>query len=248
MLESSTRDEKFLKIQRCPRSLPSLMLLIWYAYLVISNNIWFLLYLQCRRLLLFTSSSLNLPQQLYSAFHRFKTYCFLIFSHVQQPANTRIKPSCQGLWLDAIGSTVQKAVVVLAAKPVFGPIRYVRTSIFSFSRILFLSRDKLHVVTSALSCKGVYVLWLWNPKCTLHRDFSDASILDDFEASLERTTLCGQLTDSGLYMGMFFTFFFSSLLTSKLFRDKSVGIIRLPYVIYHGIKAYLTGASWFIGR
>ena len=46
---------------------------------------------------------------------------------------------------------------------------------------------------------------IYDPKieCTLHRDFSDASILDDFEASLERT-LRGQLTDSGLYMGMFF--------------------------------------------
>ena len=138
VLESSTHEEKFLKIQRCPRSLPSLMLLIWYAYLVISNNIWFLLYLQCRRLLLFTSSSLDLPQRLYSAFHWFKKYWFHIFAHVQQPANSRIKRSCQGLWLDAIGSTVQKAVVVLAATPVFGPIRYVRTSIFSFSRILFL--------------------------------------------------------------------------------------------------------------
>ena len=57
-----------------------------------------------------------------------------------------------------------------------------------------------------------------DPKCTLHRDFSDASILDDFEASLERT-LRGQLTDSGFYMGMFFTILFPSLLTSKLFRD-----------------------------
>ena len=86
-----------------------------------------------------------------------------------------------------------------------------------------------------------------DPKCTLHRDFSDASILDDFEASLERT-LRGQLTDSGFYMGMFFTILFPSLLTSKLFRDKSVGIIRLPYayVIYHGIKAYLTDTDWFI--
>ena len=47
---------------------------------------------------------------------------------------------------------------------------------------------------------------IYDPKieCTLHRDFSDASILDDFEASLERT-LRGQLTDSGLYMGIFFT-------------------------------------------
>ena len=51
---------------------------------------------------------------------------------------------------DVTRSTVQKAVVVLAAKPVFGPIRYVRTSIFSVSSILFFSRDKLRVVTSAL--------------------------------------------------------------------------------------------------
>ncbi|KAF8799370.1 hypothetical protein BYT27DRAFT_7201608 [Phlegmacium glaucopus] len=69
---------------------------------------------------------------------------------------------------DVTRSTVQKAVVVLAAKPVFGPIR-----------------DKLRVVTTALF---------------LQRDFTDASILDDFGASLERS-LRGQLTDSGLYMG-----------------------------------------------
>ena len=56
---------------------------------------------------------------------------------------------------------------------------------------------------------------------TFYRDVSDASILDDFEASLERT-LRGQLTVSGLYMGMFFLPFSPSLLTVKLYRDKSV--------------------------
>ena len=79
----------------------------------------------------------------------------------------------------------------------------------------------------------------------LHRDFSDASILEDFEASLERT-LRGQLTDSGLYMGMILTISSPLLLTVKSFRDKSVGIVKIPYVIYHGINAYLTDANWFI--
>ncbi|KAF8228557.1 hypothetical protein L208DRAFT_1403694 [Tricholoma matsutake] len=65
-------------------------------------------------------------------------------------------------------SIVQKAVVVLASKPVFGPIR-----------------AKLGVVTTALFNQ---------------RDFTDASILDDFGTSLEHS-LRGQLTESGLYMG-----------------------------------------------
>ncbi|KAF5377978.1 hypothetical protein D9615_006666 [Tricholomella constricta] len=69
---------------------------------------------------------------------------------------------------DVTRSTVQKAVVVLASKPVFGPIR-----------------AKLGVVTTAL----------FNQK-----DFTDASILDDFASSLE-LSLRGQLTESGLYMG-----------------------------------------------
>ncbi|EDR01045.1 uncharacterized protein LACBIDRAFT_254960, partial [Laccaria bicolor S238N-H82] len=54
---------------------------------------------------------------------------------------------------DVTRSTVQKAVVVLASKPVFGPIR-----------------EKLRVVTTALFEQ---------------RDFTDASILDDFGSSLE---------------------------------------------------------------
>ncbi|KXN82796.1 Late secretory pathway protein AVL9 [Leucoagaricus sp. SymC.cos] len=70
---------------------------------------------------------------------------------------------------DVTRSTVQKAVVVLASKPVFGPIR-----------------DKLRVVTTALFQQ---------------RDFSDTSILDDFAVNLE-PSLRGQLTESGLYMGL----------------------------------------------
>ncbi|KNZ73160.1 Late secretory pathway protein avl9 [Termitomyces sp. J132] len=69
---------------------------------------------------------------------------------------------------DVTRSTVQKAVVVLASKPVFGPIR-----------------DKLGVVTTALFNQ---------------RDFTDATILDDFAISLEHS-LRGQLTESGFYMG-----------------------------------------------
>ncbi|KAI0769078.1 transport protein Avl9-domain-containing protein [Trametes elegans] len=69
---------------------------------------------------------------------------------------------------DVTRSTVQKAVVVLASKPVFGPIR-----------------DRLGVITRALFAQ---------------RDFSDTSILDDFQTSLEHS-LRGQLTESGLYMG-----------------------------------------------
>ncbi|KAF8073978.1 transport protein Avl9-domain-containing protein [Lyophyllum atratum] len=69
---------------------------------------------------------------------------------------------------DVTRSTVQKAVVVLASKPVFGPIR-----------------AKLGVVTTALFNQ---------------RDFTDATILDDFASSLE-LSLRGQLTESGLYMG-----------------------------------------------
>ncbi|KAG6812310.1 hypothetical protein H0H92_003483 [Tricholoma furcatifolium] len=70
---------------------------------------------------------------------------------------------------DVTRSTVQKAVVVLASKPVFGPIR-----------------DKLGVVTTALFNQ---------------RDFTDASILNDFAGSLE-LSLRGQLTESGFYMGL----------------------------------------------
>lgn len=77
----------------------------------------------------------------------------------------------------------------------------------------------------------------------LHRDFSDASILDDFSASLERS-LRGQLTDSGLYMGMHFPVLFPSFLIVKLFRDKFVGIVRL--LSCDGIEGSLTDATLFI--
>ncbi|GJE91600.1 late secretory pathway protein AVL9 [Phanerochaete sordida] len=69
---------------------------------------------------------------------------------------------------DVTRSTVQKAVVVLASKPVFGPIR-----------------DRLGVVTKALFAQ---------------RDFTDMTILDEFQESLE-LSLRSQLTESGLYMG-----------------------------------------------
>ncbi|EKM52115.1 uncharacterized protein PHACADRAFT_128297 [Phanerochaete carnosa HHB-10118-sp] len=69
---------------------------------------------------------------------------------------------------DVTRSIVQKAVVVLAAKPVFGPIR-----------------DRLGVVTKALFAQ---------------RDFTDMTILDEFQESLE-LSLRSQLTESGLYMG-----------------------------------------------
>ncbi|KAH9949772.1 transport protein Avl9-domain-containing protein [Amylocystis lapponica] len=69
---------------------------------------------------------------------------------------------------DVTRSTVQKAVVVLASKPVFG-----------------LIRDRLGVITRALFAQ---------------RDFTDMSILDAFQTSLEHS-LRSQLTESGLYMG-----------------------------------------------
>ena len=47
--------------------------------------------------------------------------------------------------------------------------------------------DRLGVITRALFAQ---------------RDFSDMSILDDFYSSLEHS-LRGQLTESGLYMGMY---------------------------------------------
>lgn len=58
--------------------------------------------------------------------------------------------------------------MVLASKPLFGPIR-----------------DRLGVVTRALFAQ---------------RDFSDMSILDEFQTSLE-LSVRSQLTESGLYMG-----------------------------------------------
>ncbi|GLB38658.1 putative transport protein Avl9 [Lyophyllum shimeji] len=110
----------------------------------------------------------HLSAEDYSYFHLVPsgpnpTTIFGISCNQQIPASALlVKPS------DVTRSTVQKAVVVLASKPVFGPIR-----------------DKLGVVTTALFNQ---------------RDFTDASILDDFASSLE-LSLRGQLTESGLYMG-----------------------------------------------
>ena len=57
---------------------------------------------------------------------------------------------------------------------------------------------------------------------SFYRDVSDASILDDFDASLERT-LRGQLTDSGLYMGMFFFTIFPIVIDCKVIRGQVCG-------------------------
>ena len=87
--------------------------------------------------------------------------------------------------IDVTRPIVQKAIVVVASKPIFGPIRY------SFYRRIilskFLSRDKLGVVTRAYFAQ---------------RDFSDTTILSDFHSSLE-TDLRTKLTESAFYMGTF---------------------------------------------
>ncbi|KAF9465242.1 transport protein Avl9-domain-containing protein [Collybia nuda] len=88
---------------------------------------------------------------------------------------------------DVTRSTVQKAVVVLASKPVFGPIR-----------------AKLGVVTTALFNQ---------------RDFTDASILEDFGSALE-LSLRGQLTESGLYMGTSLREFV------HMFRQKTLVLVK----------------------
>jgi hypothetical protein len=52
---------------------------------------------------------------------------------------------------DMTRSTVQKAVVVLASKPVFGPIRYEnKTACWELLMVILLSSDRLGVVTRAL--------------------------------------------------------------------------------------------------
>jgi hypothetical protein len=53
---------------------------------------------------------------------------------------------------DVTRSTVQKAVVVLASQPVFGPMRLVPQFVFQCTFIIFLHvcREKLRVVTHAL--------------------------------------------------------------------------------------------------
>lgn len=82
-------------------------------------------------------------------------------------------------------STVQKAVVVLASKPIFGPIRCVAYAVLFFLYLTLFFSDKLGVVTTALFNQ---------------RDFTDTAVLDEFGSSLEQS-LRGQLTESGLYMG-----------------------------------------------
>ncbi|GJJ13456.1 hypothetical protein Clacol_007710 [Clathrus columnatus] len=79
---------------------------------------------------------------------------------------------------DVTRSTVQKAVVILASKPVFGAIRqHMLTPSFS---------DKLGVVTNAFFNQ---------------RDFREVKILVDFYTTLENSVR-SQLTESGLYMAL----------------------------------------------
>ena len=89
---------------------------------------------------------------------------------------------------DITRSTVQKAVVVLASKPVFGPIRLAGTptGLYTLRSLQLLCRDKLGVVTRAFFNQ---------------RDFSETDILVQFYERLEGS-LRTQLTESGLYMGM----------------------------------------------
>ena len=68
------------------------------------------------------------------------------------------------------------------------------------------------------------------------------SILDNFEASLERSLpVRGQQTDSGFYMGMFFHHFISIVIDFiKLFKDsKYCQTFRVD-------MSYLTDSNWFI--
>jgi hypothetical protein len=100
-------------------------------------------------------------------------------------------------------SIVQKAVVVLASKPVFGPIRCVASCACQLFPLKVACSAKLGVVTTALFNQRYSTFYhLSSPESDLFvRDFTDASILDDFGTSLEHS-LRGQLTESGLYMGM----------------------------------------------
>jgi len=79
-------------------------------------------------------------------------------------------------------------VVVLASKPIFGPIRLagIPTGPFTLGSSQLLHRDKLGVVTRAFFNQ---------------RDFGETDILVQFYERLEGS-LRTQLTESGLYMGM----------------------------------------------
>ncbi|KAH0831962.1 transport protein Avl9-domain-containing protein [Lanmaoa asiatica] len=87
--------------------------------------------------------------------------------------------------VDVTRSTVQKAVVVLASKPVFGPIRSVGR-MCQCATLINQHSDRLGVVTRALFAQ---------------RDFTDTQILVEFGNSLEMS-LRTQLTESGLYIGL----------------------------------------------
>lgn len=64
-------------------------------------------------------------------------------------------------------------------------------------------REKIRVVTTALfHQRSVNFVAHLSRYLVFCRDFRDYSILDDFDGSLERS-LRTQLTESGLYMGMF---------------------------------------------
>jgi hypothetical protein len=113
---------------------------------------------------------------------------------------------------DVTRSTVQKAVVVLASQPVFGPMRLVPQFVFQCTFIIFLHicREKLRVVTHALFNQR-YDTEL-SKRIKIHRftkrtrDFRETNILSDFCKSLEGS-LQKQLTESGLYMGMLYKAF-----------------------------------------
>ena len=95
------------------------------------------LYLECRRLLLFPSrqvwtSSNDCIRHFVGSEHIGSTSLLMGNRCNQQIAASSLLVKGS----DVTRSTVQKAVVVLAAKPVFGPIRYVCTSFSSFSKTL----------------------------------------------------------------------------------------------------------------
>ena len=141
-------------MQRYPRyflSLPSLMALIWYAHLVMSQNILYSLYLERRRLLLFPSCQVwpftnDCIRHFVGSEHIGSTSLLTGNRCNQQIAASSLLVKSS----DVTRSTVQKAVVVLAAKPVFGPIRYLTSISSSIFYIFTFSRDKLRVVTTAL--------------------------------------------------------------------------------------------------
>lgn len=104
--------------------------------------------------------------------------------------------------VDVTRSIVQKAVVVLASKPVFGPIRLVDklcpcAQHWNLSKRSTGSRHKGSVCSKV---RSVYFTPLASDVNAIRRDFSDTEILVEFGNSLE-VSLRTQLTESGLYIG-----------------------------------------------